>query len=282
ALIIVPNAEHITILFRDGSQQAVLQWLNATFNQAPTSNYVDRRMIGYGFHLLAWLGVLGSLTVAFKPSTIQTTKLGSARSWSGLFLAPLVAGASLMLMSRSMEIQNLAGLLVGGALGLWFLFTGLVWLVLLGRLPRPTRQGIGMGLVLFGLLWMAFGAMAQVSWLQWWLIPARLKVWPFLSLACLPWFLASGMVQQGVGLGRRIAWWLGQTTAIVGGLLLLLYLLPQLSFIFLLLPLFPLLIAIFSFTAAQVDEVWSYALGTSLFFGWMLAAAFPLAAKALF
>jgi hypothetical protein len=90
------------------------------------------------------------------------------------------------------------------------------------------------------------------------------------------------MVQQGVGLGRRIAWWLGQTTAIVGGLLLLLYLLPQLSFIFLLLPLFPLLIAIFSFTAAQVDEVWSYALGTSLFFGWMLAAAFPLAAKALF
>jgi hypothetical protein len=63
----------------------------------------------------------------------------------------------------------------------------------------------------------------------------------------------------------------------VGGLFLALHLLPQLSFIFLLLPLFPPLMAILSFAAAQLDEVWSYALGSALFFGWMLAAAFPLA-----
>jgi hypothetical protein len=69
-----------------------------------------------------------------------------------------------------------------------------------------------------------------------------------------------------------------QSTVLVGGFILLYYLLPQLGFIFLLLPIFPPLFAIFSLTAALLDEVWSYALGSALFFGWMLAAAFPLAA----
>jgi hypothetical protein len=36
--------------------------------------------------------------------------------------------------------------------------------------------------------------------------------------------------------------------------------------------------AIFSVVAALLDEVWSYALGSALFFGWMITAAFPLAA----
>jgi hypothetical protein len=98
-----------------------------------------------------------------------------------------------------------------------------------------------------------------------------------LSLACLPWFLASGVAQQDAGIFKRIAWWLGQSVALVGGFILVLYLLPQLSFIFLLLPLFPLFMAIFSFAAAQLNETWSYALGSALFFGWAIAAAFPLA-----
>jgi hypothetical protein len=97
-----------------------------------------------------------------------------------------------------------------------------------------------------------------------------------LSLACLPWFLASGIAQQGVGVVKRVAWWFWQSVALVGGFILVLYLLPQLGFIFLLLPLFPPLMAIFSLTATLLDQVWSYALGSSLFFGWMIAAAFPL------
>lgn len=119
--------------------------------------------------------------------------------------------------------------------------------------------------------------MAQVVWLQWWLLPARLKLWPLLSLACFPWFLASGVAQHNASSSlNRVGWWLGQTIAIVGGLFLTLLLVPQLGFIFLLLPLFPLFIAIFSFAAAQIDEVWSYALSSTLFLGWVLAAAFPL------
>jgi hypothetical protein len=75
-----------------------------------------------------------------------------------------------------------------------------------------------------------------------------------------------------------VALWLGQSVVLVGGFILVLQLLPQLGFIFLILPLFPPLMAIFSLTAALLNRVWSYALGSALFFGWMIAAAFPLAA----
>jgi dienelactone hydrolase len=279
SLVVVPNTEHITILFSDVSHQAALRWLNASFNRSQTSNYTDDRMAWYGLHLLGWLVVLGAVapTHTLVSHTRRTGK-HPLRSWGGLFLAPLVAIVVLGLVSREGEIQSLGDLLVGGALGLWFFVAGLVWLGVLACLPRPTPRAIGLGLVLFLLLWVAFGSMAQVVWLQWWLIPARLKLWLLLSLACFPWFLASGVAQQGSRLGGRVAWWLGQSIALVGGLLLALYLLPQLGFIFLLLPIFPVVLAILSFAAVQLDEAWSYALGSALFFGWMIAAVFPLVA----
>jgi len=277
SLVIIPNAEHITILFRNASHQAARRWLDATFGMSHTSSYVDRRMLWYGLHLLAWLLMISAIAPFLASSAIAYKPMRPLRSWAGLLLAPLVASGVLTYVSRVGEIQSLGGLMVGGAVGIWFLVAGIVWLCILFRLPRPTVRSVALGLGFFGLLWVAFGSMAQVVWLQWWLIPPRLLLWPLLSLACFPWFLASGMAQQGAGVVRRVVWWLGQSTALVGGLFLALHLLPQLSFIFLLLPLFPPLMAILSFAAAQLDEVWSYGLGSALFFGWMLAAAFPLA-----
>jgi len=282
SLVLIPKAEHITILFRHASHRSALQWLDATFKRSQTSRYVDRRMLWYGLHLAAWLLLLGAITPTLPRLPKSGPMLGPDKSWAikrwgSLLLAPLVAGGGLMGMSQGIEIQSLGGLLVGGGLGIWFLIAGLTWLGALWPLPRPTLQAVGLGLALFGLLWVAFGAIAQVTWLQWWLVPARLKLWPLLSLACFPWFIASGIVQQEVGLGSRIAWWFGQSIVLVGGLLFLVYLLPQLSFVFLLLPLFPLLMAMFAFVAAQLDSFWTYAIGSTLFFGWMLAAAFPLA-----
>jgi len=278
SLIIIPNAEHITILFRPASHQAALTWLNATFGVSPSSSYVDRRMIWYGLHLLAWLILLGAVAPALSvPATESRVIAPPFRSWGGLLLAPFVAGGVLTLVSRVVEIENLGGLQVGGAVGIWFFVAGIVWLGVLFRLPRPTVRAVALGVALFVLFWIAFGAIAQVTWLQWWLIPVRLRLWPLLSLVCFPWFLASGVAQQGIGFFRRIALWLWQSLALLGGFLLVLYLLPQLGFIFLLLPLFPPLMAIFSVVAALLDEVWSYALGSALFFGWMITAAFPLA-----
>jgi pimeloyl-ACP methyl ester carboxylesterase len=276
SLIIIPNAEHITILFRNVSHQAALRWLNATFGLSPTNSYVDRRMIWYGLHLLAWLILLGAVAPRAEPATESLVKVHPFRRWGGLLLAPFLASGALILLSQGVEIQSLGGLQVGGAVGIWLCVAGMIWLGVLFQLPRPTLRTLGLGMALFVLFWIAFGAMAEVVWLQWWLIPVRLRLWPVLSLACLPWFLASGIAQQGVGVVKRVAWWFWQSVALVGGFILVLYLLPQLGFIFLLLPLFPPLMAIFSLTATLLNQAWSYALGSSLFFGWMIAAAFPL------
>lgn len=275
SLLTIPNAEHITILFRDASHMAARKWLDATFGIQNTSSYIDRRMAWYGLHLLAWLLLIGAVAPTFKLASLGKTKLHKLRSWLGLLLAPLVASGVLTLISNGSEIQSLGGVLVGGAVGIWFCIAGTVWLVALG-IPPCTVRSLGLGIALFILLWVAFGAMAQVVWLQWWLIPARLKLWLVLSLLCFPWFLASGQAVQGVGIASRLLWWLGQSVALVGGFFLTLQFLPQLSFIFLLLPLFPLFMAMFSYIAAMLKEVWSYAVGCALFFGWVITAAFPM------
>ncbi|MBP5974130.1 alpha/beta hydrolase [Brasilonema sp. CT11] len=283
-LVVIPNAEHITILFRNPSHQAAKNWLDSTFGVQRTSHYVDRRMIWYFLHLFAWLALLGAVasmkedTGKFSTSSKTSLRFFSGlRSWGGLLIAPFVASGVLVLLSPSGDINSLGGLLVGGAVSIWFGVAGLVWLAVMFRLPRPTLRTVGLGIALFVVLWIAFGAMAQVVWLQWWLIPARLKLFPLMSIVCFPWFLASGVAQQDVGVGKLILWWLGQSVILIGGFILVLYLLPELSFIFLLLPLFPLIIGIFSYACSLYKEIWSYALGSALLFGWILAAAFPLA-----
>jgi hypothetical protein len=158
------------------------------------------------------------------------------------------------------------------------LIAGLTWLGVVTKLPRPTLRTVALGIALFVALWVAFGAMAQVVWLQWWLIPIRLRVWLPVAIACLPWFLAAGIVQQNIGVGQRILWWLGQSVVLIGGFVLTLNFLPQLGFMFLLLPLFPPLIGILSLIGGLLNQAWVYAIGSALFFGWLLAAGFPLSA----
>lgn len=275
-LVIVPNVEHITILFSDASHQAALRWLDATFSRLHDSRYVDRRMGWYGLHLLGWLLGLAAIAPSISEQTTMAAKVTPLRRWAGLIVAPLVAVAGLTLLSLKIELQDLGGVQVGGAVGVWFLIAGLAWLGILARLPRPTLRTVGLGIALFGLLWMAFGAMAQVVWLQWWLIPMRLRLWLPLAIACLPWFLASGIVQQNISTGKRVLWWLGQSAVLISGFGVTLYFLPQLGFMFLLLPLFPPLMAILSLVAGLLNKAWVYAISSALFFGWLLAAGFPL------
>ncbi|HEY9877716.1 MAG TPA: alpha/beta fold hydrolase [Leptolyngbyaceae cyanobacterium] len=279
-LVIVPGVEHITILLSDGSHQAALRWLDATFEKLQDSQYVDRRVGWYGLHLLGWLLGLAAVAPLLKQSGTEAASPSPSpiRRWLGLVVAPVAATAGLVLLGQRLELQNLGGVQVGGAVGVWFLIAGLTWLGVLGRLPRPTLRTIGLGIALFGFLWVAFGAMAQVVWLQWWLIPLRLRLWLPLAIACLPWFLASGVVQQHLGVGKRLLWWLSQTAILIGGFVLTLNFLPQLGFMFLLLPLFPPLVGILSLVAGLLNRVWVYAIGSALFFGWLLAAGFPLSA----
>lgn len=277
-LTIIPGVEHITILFSDNSHQAALRWLDAAFERTHNSQYRDRRMVWYGVHLLGWLIGLAAISPVLISSQAIAPMVAPIRRWTGFIAAPLAATAGLVLISQRLDLQNLGGVQVGGAVGAWFLIAGLTWLAVMAKLPRPTPRSVGLGIVLFLILWIAFGAMAQVVWLQWWLIPIRLRVWLPIAIACLPWFLAAGMVQQEIGIGKRILWWLGQSVILIGGFVLTLNFLPQLGFMFLLLPLFPPLMGILSLVAALLNRAWVYAIGSALFFGWLLAAGFPLSA----
>ncbi len=216
-----------------------------------------------------------SPTVSASASEVKH-KAHPIRSAIGLIVAPLVAGGALVLLSQIINLPNLGGIMVGGAIGIWFAIAGLVWLSIITSLPRPTFKSVIVGILLFVLLWISFGLMAQFVWLQWWLIPARFQLVSLLSLFCLPWFLASGIAQQDAGLKGHFFWWFGQNLALVLGFILVINLLPPLGFIFLLLPVFPLLIAILTWASSGLNEIWSYALGSALFFGWAIAAAFPL------
>jgi hypothetical protein len=98
-----------------------------------SSSYVDKRMLWYGLHLLAWLLVIRAIAPFFAVPAIAHQAMRPLRSWGGLLIAPVLASGFLTLVSRVGEIQSLGGLMVGGAVGIWFLVAGIVWLGILFR-----------------------------------------------------------------------------------------------------------------------------------------------------
>jgi dienelactone hydrolase len=276
-LIVIPNAEHISILFRNQSHRAVLDWLASTFGEARAAAYVDRRIIWYGVSLLGWLLAMVALAPVLRPTFPEHARGRWGLPWVALPSSALIASGLLALINTGAPLAGLGGLAVGGAVGLWFLVAGLVWLPAIHSLQRPSLADLAWGGGLFVVLALAFGVMAHFVWLPWWLNLPRLIRWPLLALACLPWFLAAGMAQRGAGAGTRTLWWLAQSIAVVGGLSLALVLVPSLGFLSILLPLMPLLLGILAVAGAATGRAWAYGLGGALFIGWIIAAVFPLA-----
>jgi pimeloyl-ACP methyl ester carboxylesterase len=281
AIAIIPSVEHATILFNDASHQETLNWLNQTFDRSSKSPYRDRRMAWYGLHLLGWLAAFS--VIPFKPSSV-TISAGKFPAWGGLLLAPVAGVILLKLMSLLTPVDHLSGLLIGGALGVWMFCAGLTWLgfIRLGRpkgeafLPLPTGADLQTGTVGFIILWIGVGALAQWVWLPWLLNSARLMLWIAIALACIPWFLASGLVQHRAKLKQRLGWWLGQSLVLVLGLVGTIVLLPSLGFLVIILPIFPLIFALFSWVAAKIASPWAYGLTCASLFSWLIAVPFPL------
>lgn len=276
-MLVIPNVEHITILFSPGSHQAALDWLNRVFALPPAAAARDSRILWYGAHVAAWLLLLTAVAPLF-PAALPLP--GGARrrpwSWLSLPLGALAATGVLFLLGRLGDFSTLGGLLVGGTLAVWFAVFGLVWLRGF-YVPRPSGKDLLWGLGLFAALTLAFGVMADRVWLPWWLILPRLARWPFVALAALPWLLTAGLAQHRAPAWRRAGWWLAQTVVIVAGLGLAVAANPGLFFIVLLMPVIPIILAIVAVAGAAVDRPWSYAIGGALFFGWLLVAVFPLA-----
>ncbi len=276
-LVPIPNVEHITILFSPASHQAALDWLNRAFNLPPATAERDSRVLWYAAHAAGWL----LLAIAIGPLLPVGQSNQSVRRppwhWLGLIAGVTVATLLFVGAGQLVELSGIGGILVGGAIGLWFLALGLIWLGAGFQVPRPTFADLGWALALFALLWVAVGAMAQLVWVPWLLIPERLVRWPFLALAAVPWLLASGLLVDGVSPLHRVGWWLVQSLLLVVGLAAVAFTVPGLFFIALLIPVVPIILAIMMLAGSVIDRPWSYAIGNALFFGWLLAAVFPLA-----
>jgi pimeloyl-ACP methyl ester carboxylesterase len=284
ALRVIPGVEHISILFSPVAHVAAREWLDATFGAQPGAmDYTDRRVLWYG------LGVVGALLLGAGLAPLVTRGVPGGRPLRPVWrrLAALAGGglgATLILWSAGragLDLRSLLGMNVGGYLVIWFGLAGLLGLGLLWQRPpalsgRALAGGLLAGLFAGAVLWLGVGLLAQWVWLPWLLIPGRLVLWPLAALLLFPWFLAAGETVCGAGPGPRLGWWLVHTLVLVGSLYLALVLNPELGFLVLLLPLFPVVVGLHALAAAPHRGTWPFALSGALFVSWLLLAVFPL------
>ena len=283
-LLIVPGVEHISILFSPTAHAAVREWLDDTFGPQPGArDHTDRRVAWFG------LGVLGTLLAASAlvprpgpgPTHSESASYRRRPLWFrivSLILGAVGATCLLWLASRAgLVLSPLMGLIVGGYVIVWFAIAGVISLLLLWSWPsRPGRRELLAGLLAFAALWLGVGLLGQLVWLPWLLIPKRLMLWPLSVVLCLPWFLAVGESLRDAGAAGRAGWWLVHSLLLGGGFFLALQLNPELGFLILILPLFPIILGFHAWVTARQKGTWAYALSGALFIGWLLLAVFPL------
>jgi MFS family permease len=279
ALVAIPGVEHISILFSPAAHRAARDWLDAVFGPQPGArDYADRRVLWYG------LGVLGALLLGAglaplvaAPASEFVPRRGAWRRLAALAGGALGATLILWLVGLAgLELRSLLGLQVGGYLMAWFALAGVLSLLILWLRPAlPTWRGLLGGLMAFALLWLGVGLLGQLVWLSWLLIPRRLALWPLGVLLLLPWFLAAGETVRGARWGR-IGWWLAHSGIVAVALLLALRLSPDLGYLILILPLFPLILGLQALAAAPHRGAWPFALSGALFTAWLLLAVFPI------
>jgi pimeloyl-ACP methyl ester carboxylesterase len=279
-LAVIPNVEHISILFSPTAHSTARHWLDGTFGLQPDgTNYVDHRILWFGLGIIGFIFLSTASLNAFSSSQSQLP----ANSPLWLRLVALIAGgmgATLILWLLGLagiNISQLFGLLVGGYIIIWFGIAGVITLIISRpHIPRPGATELLKGLIAFAALWLGVGLLGNFVWLPWLLIPQRLILWIPASIITLPWFLAIGQTARHAKRGGQIGWWLAQVLVIIGSLYLAITLYPALGFIFLILPVFPIMLGLQSLAVSPRHGAWAYALPGALFTSWLLLAVFPI------
>jgi pimeloyl-ACP methyl ester carboxylesterase len=279
-LFVVPNVEHISILFSPTAHSTARSWLDETFGSQPgATSYTDRRVVWFGIGILGFV-ILSNAILNIIPSANQTS-LRSKPGW--LRIITLIGGSiasSLILWLVSLsgvQINQMLGLVVGGYLLVWFGIAGIVGLVILRpHIPRPSPRDLLIGIIAFAALWLGVGLLGQFIWLPWLLIPERLWLWIPGAIILLPWsFIVAEVAHPATRLGQ-VGWWLYHSVVVIAGLYLAMMVNPELGFIFIILPLFPIILGLHVLMSCPRRGVWSFALSGALFISWLLLAVFPL------
>ena len=128
----------------------------------------------------------------------------------------------------------------------------------------------------FAVLWLSVGLIGHFVWYPWLLIGPRLRLWPLAALLLFPWFTAVEQTISSTGVAGQLGRWLTQCGVLVAGLLVALRLSTGLGFLSLILPAFPVILALHALAAAPHRRPWSFAMSGALFTSWAVLAIFPL------
>ncbi len=279
--VTIPRVEHMSILFSAVSHRLTINWLAQSFGDVTLNNYVDARIMWYGVGLASTLLVLTMMAPLWRPDGQDDWKSSAERirryPLIGLALAAVAAGVGTFFVSFAANMVAFGGVMVGGVLGVWMFFFGLVWLWFVPRPSMPTAYEVALGTLIFVGLYIGFNLLAGRVWLPATLVLPRLWRWPMLAIALLPMQLAAGAVQYPGGMRRRLGWTLAQIAAIFIGLVLAAAIVDGLGFIFLILPLLPVIIGLMTIAGSSVRYPWPFAIGTATWFAYTLMAVFPIA-----
>ena len=279
ALTPIAGAGHLSILFRRASHQGAVEWLDRALEFAPVERvrYTDRRIVWWLAHVLGWMAIVASLAPVLRRDVDREEHLiRRPMHWVGLAGAPLVAALLVAGLARLIDVAHLGGMMVGGGLALWLLIAGTLALAVGFRVGRPTGRDALWGVGLFVFLWCVVGMTSDYVWLNWRMVAPRLARFPLFALACVPWFTATELVQ---GDPRSRSRWLAclvQIAALIAGLLLIAAWVPTMQVVTLMLPVLVLYVGCLVFVGSRINRPWGYGIGAGLFFGWLLASAFPL------
>jgi pimeloyl-ACP methyl ester carboxylesterase len=278
-LTIIPGVEHISILFSPASHAEALSWLDATFGRQPGAiSYTDNRMLWFILGILGFIFIANALVNSLPSFASKTLSFSLRRRLLAIPLGALAATIILWLVSRfGIDLSQVFGLLVGGYVMVWFSVAGLISvLIIKPRLYLPKSIEIAKALIVFTGLWLGVGLLGNYVWLPWLLIPQRLILWLPGSVLLLVWFYSAGEASKSAGAFGQVGWWIVQVFAVAGGLFLALTISPGLGFIFLILPLVPLILGLPMLAISSRHGSWAYALPAAMFTAWLLLAVFPL------
>jgi hypothetical protein len=279
-LVIIPNVEHISILFSPTAHSTARYWLDGTFGSQPgASNYTDRRILWFGLGIIGFI-LLSNATINSLPATIQE-KVPLAPRWlrlTALLVGSIAASSLLWLLSLTgLIISQLLGLLVGGYVLIWFGIAGVVSLLILRpHFYLPKLLELIKGLVAFAALWLGVGLLGNFVWLPWLLIPYRLLLWIPASVILFPWFYTVAEAAKKANMAGQIGWWIFQVLVVIAGFLIALRINPELGFVFILLPLIPILLGLHMLAISSKHGTWAYTLSGAMFTAWLILAVFPL------
>ncbi len=279
-LVIIPNVEHISILFSPTAAHTARTWLDGTFGTQPgAANYVDRRIIWFGLGIMGFIFLsIGGINSLPPMQPVQASVRPFWRRMVGLIAGGIGATLILWLVNQAgVDLSRLLGILMGGYIVIWFGIAGIIAL-LISQPHLPAIHGVDLlkGLITFLALWLGVGLLGNFVWLPWLLIPERLRLWIPASIIAFPWFLVFGEAARPSKRLAQVGWWLAQVAVIVGSFFLALSLTPGLGFIFIILPVIPLMLGLQSLAISPRQGSWPYALSGAMFTAWLLLAVFPL------